>query len=128
MATSKTKGLTMRQIIRNTPPGRRQSAHDCKIRELKMKTDRTKTNLIFLAKTSSSYTASGAQKPKPSIMTYVSSIQVLNKTGWVKVSCACDDFWAVWEVALNKAGAADIEYSNGEKPVDKNPRMVAGCW
>lgn len=45
----------------------------------------------------------------------------------VKVSCTCDDFWSVWEFALNKKGAANIKYCNGEPPLIKNPRLVAGC-
>lgn len=39
----------------------------------------------------------------------------------------CDDFWAVWEYALNKQGAANIGHSNGQPPNEKNPSMRPGC-
>lgn len=45
----------------------------------------------------------------------------------VKVSCTCERFTYVWEVALWKQGAADILYSNGEMPTQTNPRMIPGC-
>lgn len=45
-------------------------------------------------------------------------------TGPVKVSCSCDYFMYTCEYALNRQGAADILYSNGEPPNDKNPTLV----
>jgi hypothetical protein len=48
-------------------------------------------------------------------------------SGTVKVSCDCEDFWARWEYALNRNGAADIRFSNGQPPVEKNPRRVPGA-
>ena len=47
--------------------------------------------------------------------------------GNVKVSCECPDYWATWEVALKRQGAADIHFSNGDRPLVKNPSMVPGC-
>lgn len=126
MASAPIKGLTMRQIIKLTPRLRRDNSAFVKISELKVSTDKTKTNIVYKAKTQSSHDSKGYRKAVPSIMSYVTTLQVLNKKGWVKVSCSCDDFWATWEVALHKYGAADIEYSNGEKPVERNPRMVPG--
>lgn len=44
------------------------------------------------------------------------------------VSCDCDRFQYTWEYALTKRGASSIRFSNGEPPVDKNPRQLpAGC-
>lgn len=43
--------------------------------------------------------------------------------GPVKVSCACDFFMYYCEYALHKQGAADILYSNGEPPVERNPKL-----
>jgi hypothetical protein len=38
-----------------------------------------------------------------------------------------NDFWSCWEYALSKRGAARIEYSNGEAPIEKNPQLIPGC-
>lgn len=43
-----------------------------------------------------------------------------------KVSCSCEDFMYVHEVANHDKGAADIDYSNGELPVVKNPKLRPG--
>lgn len=46
----------------------------------------------------------------------------------VWVSCDCDRFQFTWEYALAKKGASSIRFSNGEPPVEKNPRLhAAGC-
>jgi len=46
----------------------------------------------------------------------------------VWVSCDCDRFQFVWEYALTKKGASTIRFSNGDPPVEKNPRLhAAGC-
>lgn len=47
--------------------------------------------------------------------------------GPVLVSCSCPDFKFVWEVALNKQGAAIIQYSNGALPEIRNPLMIPGA-
>lgn len=44
--------------------------------------------------------------------------------GPIMVTCECDYFTYVCEVALAKKGAARIKQSNGEKPEVKNPKMV----
>lgn len=78
--------------------------------------------LRILAKTRSIEMKQG----RPYLGKYVTHIDFLNKKD-VKVSCSCPDFWARWEYALHKRGAADIVYSNGEPPVVRNPRMYPGC-
>lgn len=59
---------------------------------------------------------------------YVTMIEVQDASrNTVKVSCSCPDFWATWEVALARRGAADVMYSNGELPIVRNPRMIPAC-
>ena len=58
---------------------------------------------------------------------YVTTIDFISPKGYVKVSCSCPDFWSTFEYALNAKGAADIHYCNGERPDERNPRLVAGC-
>jgi len=45
----------------------------------------------------------------------------------VVVSCSCENFLYVDEVALNKKDAANIRYSNAKLPVETNPLMVPQC-
>jgi hypothetical protein len=56
---------------------------------------------------------------------YVTVIVFLDTRLHVVVSCSCPDFKYRWEVALNHKQAAEIEYSNGELPVIRNPTMRA---
>ena len=58
--------------------------------------------------------------------TYATSIDFLNDRH-VRVSCSCGDFWARWEYALWRKGAAIIQHSNGEPPDATNPGYKAGC-
>ena len=43
---------------------------------------------------------------------------------YVRVSCTCPYFKFYCEAALHKYAAADIIYSNGERPIITNPRML----
>lgn len=70
-------------------------------------------------------------KRKSEIDKHIVTVEAVNpgerlSKGNIKVSCECGDYWSTWEVALKRAGAADIHYSNGEKPVVKNPSMRPG--
>lgn len=42
----------------------------------------------------------------------------------VKVSCDCENFKYICEYALNRAGAADIHFSNGGFPKVTNPQCI----
>ncbi len=54
---------------------------------------------------------------------YVTVFVFLDTRLHVIVSCSCPDFKYRWEVALNQAEAAEIEYSNGEMPIVRNPNL-----
>ncbi len=58
---------------------------------------------------------------------YTTVIEVLNKSGKVKLSCSCPDFLFRHEVALFTKDAADIEYSNGQFPEITNPLLHPSC-
>lgn len=116
--------MTIRQILVKTPPSRRQAADYCKIKEIKAVTKKSTGQVTFKAKTLSTHTPAGLRKVV--WQQYVSTISLVPKHGAV-VSCSCDDFAFVWEYALAKHGAAKIEYSNGDPPIDKNPHLRPGC-
>lgn len=55
-------------------------------------------------------------KGKPSGNRYVVVVECIDNKSHVKVSCSCPDFTFRSEWHLWRKGAADIIYSNGEKP------------
>lgn len=115
--------MRMQQIIDKSPNNRKDKATYVKIKEVKKVKTAHKT-VIFKAKTSSTHDNVGNPK-RGSGSTYVTSVETNGKMS--VVSCSCEDFAYRWEVALNKKKAARIQYSNGEDPVDTNPRMIPGC-
>jgi hypothetical protein len=117
--------MTARQIIKNTPRSRRDAAISAKIKELKKGT-RPNGSVIYKAKIQTTRTPAGERKPPPPMYTYVTTAE-FNPKGQCIVSCSCEDFWACWEVALAKRGAARIEYSNGKPANIRNPTGVLGC-
>jgi hypothetical protein len=113
--------LTARQILQKTPKSRRSDF--VKIEATKV-LQRKNGNKLVKSKVYSTHTIAGVRKSPP-YTRYIATVEIDKKA--VKVSCSCDDFWSVWEYALTQKGAADIEYCNGDPPVEKNPQYVAGC-
>jgi hypothetical protein len=116
--------MSMRQILQKAKKHREFSAMYVKFKEVKL--GRTKLNNapIIRSISYSTHDHNGVRKgytPND----YVSTIEIVGR--YVVLSCSCDDFWAVWEVALAAQGAARVEYSNGERPIDRNPQMIPGC-
>lgn len=58
---------------------------------------------------------------------YVTYIKFIDNKLNVIVSCSCDDFLFREEVALERKGAAEIYYSNGEMPTTTNPKLKPYC-
>lgn len=58
---------------------------------------------------------------------YVTTIDFYDPKGHVKLSCSCPDFWSRFEYSLARKGSADIQYSNGEPPIETNPRHIAAA-
>ena len=117
--------MTIRQIMSKTPANRKLASEDAVIKAVKV--TRTKTGFPkILAKVKTQYTIDGTPKRAGDVKTYVAVVEVYNNKK-VIISCSCQDFMYTWEEALNKRGAARIEYSNGEPPNTRNPSMVPGC-
>ena len=73
------------------------------------------------------------KKPKEAIRRYVVSVRLptdyvghLSRCKDVKVDCTCSRYMFVWNYALNKAGAAIVDRTNGEPPVVTNPNLKPG--
>lgn len=113
--------MTMMQILKNIAKyggERPYLANLVKVTAFKAGRVRSKPNvkIRFIAKT---WSIEGTGKRRH-LGKYVTYIEYLNDKH-VKVSCSCGDFWARWEYALWRKGAADITYSNGEPPDKSNP-------
>lgn len=114
----------MRQVLQKARAHREFSAAWVKFKEVKLGRTRLNNAPILRSVSYSTHDHKGLRK-KHTPNDYVSTIEVVGK--YVVLSCSCDDFWAVWEVALSAQGAARVEYSNGERPIERNPTMIPGC-
>ncbi len=112
--------LTARQLLQKTPKSRRSEFVKIEATKILKKKN---GNRLIKSKVYSTHNIQGIRKSPP-YTKYIATVEIDKKA--VKVSCSCDDFWSVWEYALTQKGAADIEYCNGQAPVEKNPRLVAG--
>lgn len=117
--------MTISQIRKFTPSNRRIASKVVKLSTIKVRKNVDGYPMV-LAKTISTETPKGEPKNTKTAPHYVTSIEMYPKKQ-VIVSCSCDDFLFTWEVALNKKGAARIEYSNGEDPKDRNPAKTPGA-
>lgn len=115
----KLSGLSLKQLIRATPPYIRSNSDEVVIKALKAATTkgglpgiRTKTMTIGGSKQVYDTTVIGKEK----------GISV-HAQKHVLVSCSCPWFWSHCEMALVHWGSAVVKYSNGEAPVVTNPSL-----
>lgn len=113
----------MVQILAKTPQSRRDNAQFVHVRSAKMQKTSYGT-LKYIAQTYSTHDANGLPKKGTPVM-HQTIVETNGKQ--VVVECDCEDFWAVWEFALNQKRAARIKHSNGQPPVERNPKWRPGC-
>lgn len=65
--------------------------------------------------------------PAPAKPKYVTVVTIIDDDLNCLVSCSCKDFLFRWEVALTTHGASEVEYSNGDMPVIRNPTLAPRC-
>lgn len=118
--------MTWPQIIKLTPKDRQRLATTVKILKAKKGYDE-QGRYILAAVTHSTEDALGRRIPSSQVVKYVSTVTYLDKKNHVLLSCSCPDFMYRFEVALNKKGAAVIEYSNGKRPRITNSEEVPGA-
>ncbi len=112
-------GLSLRQLLKATPPYIKSNAGDTVIKSLKQAI--TKGGLPGIrAKTQTP----GSRVPGAYDTTIVGKERDLpvSRQKHVLVSCSCGWFWSHCEYALNHWGSAIIKYSNGEPAVVTNPQ------
>lgn len=116
-------GLTFKEILTQTPGNRRELAQFVKITYLKY----GKSKKLGVPKAiCQSYSQDRDKTGKVKKFKYVTMIEFY-KDNKVKVSCSCADHLYRWEYALVRKKASYFTYSNQEKPVETNPRLIPGC-
>ena len=125
-------GLTARQMLNATPANIKTNSAYVSVerREMRKKKERGPGGEELWVQLTRTKTAPA--EPGDPARRHYQRIDVLEpgvkditrKNTRLKVSCDCESFMYMAEVALNRYGAADIIYSNGEKPRVTNPKMV----
>ena len=127
----KQPGLTARQILRATPtkPFKVQATYV----SVATKSVRKKKDGDYYVQLSRTLTSPAKPGDKP--RKHSQRIDILTegvrdpraRNALLKISCDCEAFKFFFEVALHRRGAADIRFSNGEKPVVTNPQLTPGA-
>ena len=118
-------GITLREMYKVTPKFVRINADDVKI--LKSNHVKLKDGNVLLESITKSLPKPYNPKPQKrltTIETIYGDAKLSGKGVKVNVSCSCEFFLYYCEVALFKAGSADIRYSNGKKPRVTNPKLI----
>ena len=115
-------GLTFKEILTRTPGNRAELAQHVKVTYLKFGNSR---KLGVPKAICQSYSQDRDREGKVRRFKYVTMIEFYADSK-VKVSCSCADHLYRWEYALVKKKASYFTYSNKEKPVSTNPRLVPG--
>ncbi len=122
------KGLTLRQILRNTPRLMHENAKEVQV--VKFKRTKTKSGLPAVKATvvhNDPFRPDRIKRPREVyIIGLESTTKPISKQRRVMMSCGCENFVFTWEYALAVHGAARIMYGNGQAPDWTNPHLVAG--
>lgn len=116
--------LNLKQLVRNTDPGRKQRALYVKI--LGLKIGHLRSGLGYVAcKSRSTHRVNEAGKlVRVSNPTqHITVITFIDKKLNVHCACSCEDNTFRWEYANTQKGASEIEYSNGAPPTTTNPQL-----
>lgn len=125
--------LTVKQLLKSTPSNIHTNAGYVKISKVVRGWSKKTTNPALRFQTVySTHDHTGKKKnfPPEIHQSYVEGLMGTDtKIGqkYVRVSCTCPYFMYYCEAALHKHAAADIVYSNGDRPVVTNPSMVPMC-
>ncbi|WYW00782.1 hypothetical protein Illi2_00100 [Pseudomonas phage vB_PpuM-Illi-2] len=121
------KGLPLKKLINETVrymPYTYERSRDVRLYSPKRSVDK-EGNLVVECTAKSRRTRINTNPQKRRVkITALDRASKVSRAAGIKVECDCEDHCFTWEVALYRVGAADIVYSNGEKPIVKNASMV----
>jgi hypothetical protein len=124
--------LTLKQILASVPRDRLLLSREVVINKFKRGFIKASGQPMVACSSHSPHhpkTGERVSNP-PKYVTVITGLEGAGKAvsrQYVEVSCSCEDFCFVWEYALNRKGAAQIKFCNGEPPGAKNPRNIAGA-
>jgi len=124
------KGLSLRQLVRNTPRLFINNAVSVEAhRYKKMKTRTGKPAVQGIMWTNCPFRPDKTRRYHETFIIGLDDDQTkpVHTHKKVIVQCSCQNFMYYFEYANARYGASYIMYSNGEPPVWTNPRMAFGC-
>lgn len=114
-------GLSLKQLVKATPPYIRSNSEDVIVKALKQST--TKGGLPGIrAKTTSMSKKPSARNVYDTTIVGKEAGKPVSTQKHVLVSCSCDWFWSHCEYALTHWGSSKIRYSNGDPATVTNPQ------
>lgn len=124
--------LTLEKMLRLSPPNWLTNSDGCRIKNYKKIIDSEDKNPTVLALVYSIYDSKGNRKDNPIVhRCYIKGIDGKKKkiiSSNIECSCDCDAYKYWSEVALHNKEASLILFSNGEDPIEKNPKKIPyGC-
>ena len=116
-------GLSLKQIVRATPPYYKNKVKDVVIKALKPAT--TKGGMPAIRAKTMSLDSKSRHVYDTTVVGKEKDIPV-SQQKHVLLSCSCENFTYTWEYALHHWGSAVIKYSNGEPASMTNPGNQPG--
>lgn len=124
----KGKTLTLRQLLKHCLPDRKRNAERDQVTIVKFERSKINTNKIR-SETLTYLNSLGTGRKKIRRHKHiVVRLEPGKKFSDSKIiwACDCEDHTYRWEYALMKRGNSVIKFSNGEYPIDRNPRLYPG--
>jgi len=122
------KGLTLKQLYRNTPRLMKENGSETTVR--KFKRTKTASGLPAVTATCRHFDTwrpdATPRDHKVTIIGRLHDLKISDRNQKVLVSCDCENNTYMWEYANAKYGAARIIYGNGDKPNFTNPGETPG--
>jgi hypothetical protein len=122
----KNQGMTLSQLAARTTMDRIERSRYVKLLKTKMGHDANGYGFIAAQTTTTKVVDQSGRLVRHVGSKYITMVTFFDKQLHCRVSCSCDDNLFRWEVANTKRNAAEIEYSNGERPKVTNPTMNPG--
>lgn len=117
------RGMTLTQILQNTTASRVELSANVAVRSLKFGISK---KLGIPKAIAQCYSQDRDSNGRPKLFKYTTMVE-FHADHKVKIGCSCPDHLYRWEFALTKRNASYITYSNGEPPLDTNPKLIPGC-
>lgn len=122
------KGMTLRQLLKNTPRLMREHGAECDVSGVtRMRTAKGLPAVKALVVHKDPFRPEKIVRRHEVIIVGLDDPnKTINKNRRVMVSCKCENFVFMWEYALAVHGAARVIYGNGEPPTMTNLAQVPG--